>query len=268
MNALRIAESSQRHYFGIVKVGYNSGVAGYGYVPGRGAVGWDYIPSGRGVVAHELGHNFSRFHAPCGGVGGPDPNYPYAGGTIGAYGYDLTTNAIKTPSSVDLMGYCSNPWISDYNFVGAMDWRTANATPDVTAATLGLTQDATARPSLLVWGRVERGQLVLEPAFSLVARPSVPSEPGPYRIEGVARNGRTLFSYSFAGEQPADAEDATARQFAFAIPMDAWRPGRAGNDSRDGGRRHAGRDVRVACTQGRLGVDQRDRCDRGCVGRV
>jgi hypothetical protein len=220
MNALRVAESSVRHYFGVVKVGYNSGVAGYGYVPGRAVVGWDYLPSGRNVAAHELTHNFGRFHAPCGGAGGPDPSFPYAGGTIGVYGYDMTTGLVKPPSTFDLMGYCSSPWISDYNYVGAMQWRADNPTPDVASATAGLTADASARPSLLVWGRIERGQLVLEPAFSIVTRPSVPREAGPYRIEGVTRNGRTVFSYMFEGEQPADANDATARHFAFAIPMD------------------------------------------------
>jgi len=220
MNTLRVAESSQRNYFGVVKVSYNSGVAGYGYVPGRAAVGWDYLPSGRNVAAHELTHNFGRFHAPCGGVGGPDPNYPYAGGTIGVYGYDLSANALRLPSSADIMGYCNNPWISDYNYVGAMDWRASNSAGDVAGAALGLAQDATPRPSLLVWGHIERGQLVLEPSFSIVARPNVPHETGPYRIEGVSRNGRAVFSYSFAGERPADIDDPTARHFAFAIPMD------------------------------------------------
>jgi len=221
MNALRIAESSLRHYYGVVKVRYNSGVAGYGYWPGRAAIGWDYMPSGRGVAAHELTHNFGRQHAPCGGVGSPDPNFPYAGGTIGVYGYDLTTNTLRPPSTADLMGYCTNPWISDYTYVGAMEWRASNPTPDVAGAALGVEQNATARPALLVWGRVERGKLVLEPAFSVVTKPSVPREGGRYRIEGIARNGRTVFSYSFAGEQPADVEDASSRHFAFAIPMDA-----------------------------------------------
>ena len=220
MQTLRVAESSQRNYFGVVKVSYNSGIAGYGYVPGGAAVGWDYLPSGRNVAAHELTHNFGRLHAPCGGVGGPDPDYPYAGGTIGVYGYDLSADALRLPSSVDLMGYCSNPWISDYNYVGAMEWRAANASADAAGAALGLAQDASPTPSLLVWGRMERGQLVLEPAFSVVARPNVPRETGPYRIEGIARNGRTVFSYSFAGERPADIDDPTARHFAFAIPMD------------------------------------------------
>lgn len=220
MNALRIAEASVRHYFGVVKVSYNSGVAGYGYVPGRAVVGWDYLPSGRNVAAHELTHNFGRLHAPCGGAGGPDPNFPYAGGTIGAYGLDMTTTTIRPPSSFDLMGYCSNPWISDYNYVAAMQWRADNPTPDVASATAGVTANAAPVRSLLVWGRVEGGRLVLEPTFSVVTRPSVPRESGPYRIEGITRNGRTVFSYSFAGEQPADAQDPTARHFAFAIPMD------------------------------------------------
>ena len=219
MNTLRIAESSQRNYYGVVKVSYNSGVAGYGYVPGRAAVGWDYLPSGRNVAAHELTHNFGRYHAPCGGVGGPDPSYPYAGGTIGVYGYDLSTSTLRSPSSFDIMGYCNNPWISDYNYVGAMDWRAANSSVDAAAA-IGLTTEASPRQALLVWGRMERGQLVLEPAFSILARPNVPRETGPYRIEAIGRNGRTVFSYSFAGERPADIEDPTARQFAFAIPLD------------------------------------------------
>jgi hypothetical protein len=221
MNALRVAESSVRHYFGVVKVSYNSGIAGYGYVPGYSVVSWDYLPSGRNVAAHELTHNFGRMHAPCGGAGGPDPDFPYPGGTIGVYGYDLSTSTVRLPSSPDLMGYCTNPWISDYNYVGAMNYRAANASPDVASIAGEGPVTASPRPSLLVWGRMERGQLVLEPAFSLVTRPVVPARSGPYRVEGIARDGRRLFSYSFEGERPADAEDATARHFAFAIPMDA-----------------------------------------------
>jgi len=215
MDALRVAESSVRHYLGVVKVSYNTGVAGYGFVPGHAVVVWDHLPSGRTVAAHELTHNFGRLHAPCGGVADRDPNFPNPDGSIGVYGYDLSTNTLRLPSSPDLMGYCANPWISDYNYVGAMEWRASNSTE---AAVAGAS--ASPRPSLLVWGRVERGQLVLEPAFSLVARPTLPIESGPYRIEGVARDGRRLFSYAFAGEKPADADDPTARHFAFAIPMD------------------------------------------------
>ena len=215
MDALRIAESGVRHYFGVVKVSYNAGIAGYGYIGGRAVVGWDYMPSGRTVAAHELTHNFGRLHAPCGGVLDRDPSFPNPDGSIGVYGYDLSTNRLRLPSSPDLMGYCADPWISDYNYVGAMDWRASNSTE---AAVAGASSSP--RPALLVWGRVERGRLVLEPAFSLVARPALPTESGPYRIEGAARDGRRLFSYAFSGEEPADADDPTARHFAFAIPID------------------------------------------------
>jgi hypothetical protein len=215
MDALRVAESGVRHYFGVVKVGYNTGIAGYGYIGGRAVVGWDYLPSGRTVAAHELTHNFGRLHAPCGGVSDSDPNFPNPDGSIGVYGYDLSTNTLRLPSSPDLMGYCSNPWISDYNYVGAMDWRASNSTEAGAAGA-----SSSPRPALLVWGRVERGQLVLEPAFSLVSRPALPTGSGPYRIEGTGRDGRRIFSYAFAGEKPADADDPTARHFAFAIPMD------------------------------------------------
>jgi hypothetical protein len=215
LDALRVAESSVRHYVGVVKVSYNTGIAGYGYIGGQAVVAWDYLPSGRTVTAHELTHNFGRLHAPCGGVSDWDPNFPNSDGSIGVYGYDLSTNALRLPSSPDLMGYCSNPWISDYNYVGVMNWRGSNSTETGAAQA-----SASPRPALLVWGRVERGQLVLEPAFSVVTRPLLPSAAGPYRIEGTARDGRRLFSYAFAGEKPADVDEPTARHFAFAIPMD------------------------------------------------
>jgi len=212
MDALRVAESSVRHYFGVVKVSYTSGIAGYGYIGGQAVVAWDYMPSGRTVAAHELTHNFGRLHAPCGGVADRDPNFPNSDGSIGVYGYDLSTSTLRLPSSPDLMGYCSNPWISDYNYVGVMNFRGSSSTETSPARA--------AVPSLLVWGRVERGQLVLEPAFSVVTRPSLPAEAGPYRIEGTSRDGSRRFSYAFAGEQLADTKDPTARHFAFAIPMD------------------------------------------------
>ncbi|HYW31040.1 MAG TPA: hypothetical protein VE869_05980, partial [Gemmatimonas sp.] len=93
MNALRATDGApaSMHYYGVVKVSYSSGIAGFGYVPGKAAVGWDYLPSGDEVAAHEFGHNFSRPHSPCGVSG--DSNYPYAGGATGFYGWNSTTNA-------------------------------------------------------------------------------------------------------------------------------------------------------------------------------
>ena len=42
-----------------------------------------------------------RSHAPCGGARNPDTHYPYAGGTIGVYGFDV---AAQQPRAADLVG--------------------------------------------------------------------------------------------------------------------------------------------------------------------
>ncbi len=69
--ALRQAESDSRYYYGVVSPSYNSGVAGVGYIGAEAAIGWDKLPSGSSVAAHEWGHNWGRQHAPCGGAGNP-----------------------------------------------------------------------------------------------------------------------------------------------------------------------------------------------------
>jgi hypothetical protein len=80
------------------------------------------------TMAHELGHNHGRSHAPCSTVGditGVDADYPYPNGAIGSWGYDARTQALLDPiEHTDIMGYCDNPWISDYTY-GAIATRVA-----------------------------------------------------------------------------------------------------------------------------------------------
>jgi hypothetical protein len=95
LRALRQADGSGRYYYGFVKVSYISGIAGIGYIGFPVAVGWDYPQSAPAVMAHELGHNFGRDHAPCGVSG--DPHYPYPDGKIGTWGYDLADGTLKDP---------------------------------------------------------------------------------------------------------------------------------------------------------------------------
>ena len=82
---------------------------------------------GDGVtMAHELGHHCGMPHAPCGGVGTPDPTYPAyepydPGGTrtasIGEYATDVITGAVMSPTMFqDMMGYCIPRWISLHNY--------------------------------------------------------------------------------------------------------------------------------------------------------
>jgi hypothetical protein len=214
MRTLQLAEGGEHYYFGILKVNYQSGIAGYGFVPGRAAVGWDYLPSGSLITAHELGHNLSRFHAPCGGAGGPDPSFPYAGGAIGVYGWDEEFDLMKSPSTSDVMGYCGFQWISDYNYLAILNHRQSLSNPAIVATSRA------PQPVLMVWGRLDRGKLVLEPAFDANTVPSLPSGRGRFRLEGLAADGRVLFTHAFDGEQVADAPDVSARQFAFALPLD------------------------------------------------
>jgi len=222
INALRSADGSNRYYYGIVKVNYGSGIAGLGYVPGRAAIGWDYLPSASDVMAHELGHNFGRFHAPSCGAAGADASYPYAGGRIGSFGYDLATNALKDSLLYDLMGYCNPTWISSYTFTAVLNYRASN--PFVTAASYAAGYaDNTPRRGLLVWGRVEHGKVILEPTFEVTAPPVLPTRRGPNRLQGFGALGETLFDLSFDGDHVADHPDGSAQNFAYVIPFDMMR---------------------------------------------
>jgi hypothetical protein len=218
INALRVAEADGRMYYGVVRVGYNSGVAGVGYIGTPAAIGWDHEPSGHGVMAHELGHNFGRLHAPCGNPAGLDGSYPYGGASIGVFGFDITTSVVKTPSLHDLMSYCDPAWISDYTYKAILNFR-ANVYPAL--GTISQAKAAKQR-GLLVWGRIEQGRLVLEPGIEVDAPATLPSRGGPHRVEGFGPSGETLFSLSFAGDRVADA-GPNDQTFAFVVPMSQLR---------------------------------------------
>lgn len=209
VSALQAAEGGTRNYYGVIAVPYGGGIAGYGYMPGRVAVGWDKLPSGSGVAAHELGHNFGRAHAPCGSVANADPNYPYAGGVTGQWGYDLVAGTLKPPTNADLMGYCGNTWISDYTYMGVMNQR--GLAPPIQVGTVR-------EPSLIVWGRIRDGALVLEPAFEAVTEARLPVAAGPNLLVGLDAGGGEALRLAFSGTPVADAPDAE-EQFAFAVPL-------------------------------------------------
>lgn len=218
IRAKRTADgATDRYYYGVVKVGYSSGVAGLGYVGLPAAIGWDYN-SGPSVLAHEVGHNFGRQHSPCGGAGGPDPNYPYAGGIIGVTGWDAfaTTNNLKQAAAyTDVMGYCSTQWISDYVYMSVLNFRAASSLGFVAADTVGSGQEG-----LLVWGRIENNRVILEPAFRVPAT-GIPTEAGPYSWEARDALGRVLASVPFNADEVADLPNTTLHTFSFIVPLAA-----------------------------------------------
>jgi hypothetical protein len=69
-----------------------------------------------------------------------------------------------------------------------------------------------------VWGRIENGQLVLEPAFEVVTQPHLPVGGGEYVVEGRAADGTRIFSLPFTPAAIAD-DPKQGQIFSFAIPM-------------------------------------------------
>jgi hypothetical protein len=218
MNALRSTDNAPAttHYYGVVKVSYSSGVAGYGYVPGRAAVGWDYLPSGGEVAVHELGHNFSRPHSPCGVAG--DGSFPYANGTIGYYGWNSTSNSLIAPSATDFMGYCSNTWSSDWTWTKVMSYRQSSGT--VSAASVA-GAEANANDGLLVWGRIVNGRVLLEPAFRVNARPTPRAATAQYRVQALDASGATLLDLPLDAPLVDHTTSGEERQFAVVLPWSA-----------------------------------------------
>ncbi|MBD3220232.1 hypothetical protein GF314_03240 [bacterium] len=206
---LRQAEDhGGRHYYGVVRCDYGSGIAGLGRLPGYVAMGWDAPGSRHEVCAHELGHNLGLYHAPCGGPDAVDPDYPHAGGLIGAWGLDVTSGEVKDPSvHHDLMSYCRPKWISDYMYeqvLGTWDGKSAGS--------------PVRRPCLLVWGHVTGGVLELSPALVVDAVPSRPEDAGPWHLTVRDASGRPVVATSFALPEIGDLP-AGDGAFAWTIPM-------------------------------------------------
>ena len=124
------APDANVYYYGIFAPAssfsnYCSGgcVTGLGPVPGprdeysRGAVGVGFTgQSAPETFVHEIGHALGRLHAPC-QTSDSDPGFPYNGGRLGVWGFDLVSRTLKEPNdNRDLMGYCDPAWISDYTF--------------------------------------------------------------------------------------------------------------------------------------------------------
>lgn len=213
--------ATDRYYFGAVHTTYNSGVAGLGWIGSPAAIGWDAAGSFPSILAHEVGHNFGRQHSPCGNPSGVDPNYPYPGAIIGVPGWDVfaTSNNLKPSSTyVDIMSYCSPLWVSDYTYLGVLNFRAGSSIGIIVP---GPGTGAVAGEGLLIWGRIVNGQVTLEPAFRIPSNNSL-AEPGPYTWEAHDAIGRVLASVSFDAHKVADMPDTTSVQlFSFVVPLKA-----------------------------------------------
>jgi len=116
----------------------NAGVAGLPLAPGlpSSALGrvsvnvvYDFEPGYvLDTVAHEIGHNMGRPHVACAEETLIDPGYPHPGGSIGADGFDVTTEtSVDATSHYDFMSYCVPYGVSDFGWAIAHDVLEATA---------------------------------------------------------------------------------------------------------------------------------------------
>jgi hypothetical protein len=237
LESKRLLEDSRslRYGYGVFALpvdGTVTGLAMFG-VPGsnleRSAIGWD-DPGGRDrqncfdTFAHELGHTFDRRHAPCGSATGPDLEFKYPGGSIGAYGFDVASSELKPPGSYsDVMGHCYPRWVSDYTYEAVMNfrsWELGRPAPKSAGEPGGPAGNPGAAASLLVWGTIDQGRLAWRPAFTS-PQPPAPPVPGDYVLECRDRGGRALMRpIPFAADPIADLPTRRDfRSFVLLIPM-------------------------------------------------
>ena len=119
--AIRGLEAGSGHWMGMMSGPLDGSIGGLANRPGRVSFS---VPNAR-VMVHELGHNMSLAHAPCGAPAGLDPAFPYPDGSSGVWGYDFDRGRLVRPSTPDVMAWCADPWISDYHFTKALRFRLA-----------------------------------------------------------------------------------------------------------------------------------------------
>ena len=216
--------TSRTYYYGFMPK-RTFGLAGIGYRPGNAALGFD-MPTQPQIVketmVHELGHNLSLAHAPCGGPAGVDAQYPYANGRLGAgsrfiWGFDAEARRFVDPTPTnahDLMSYCQGDWFSDYNYRKMQ----GHLTPADRALGAAIDPQASldvAQELLMVSGQIRDGVLALQPLKPLHGNPRWPDAGGPYLLRITTQQG-AIVEYRFAARE-VDHQPQQQR-FGFAIP--------------------------------------------------
>lgn len=144
------------------------------------------------TMLHELGHNHSLMHAPCGNAAGPDPSYPYPDGALGprilhtsSY-QDGDPGRLASPTyldadgktvkpATDVMGYCGGSYLSDFHFNKAGQFAEAFSAAFPTQVKAMAKRTASNEPErhLLVSGSIMPAGIVLYPVtVSSVAQPT------------------------------------------------------------------------------------------------
>lgn len=201
--ALRQADGSKRYYYGFEESCCGVGYLGYPVAAGN---------ADPRTIAHELGHNFGRDHAPC-GPSDADVNYPVKSGKLDSWGLDPRNNSLIDPTeNYDLMSYCGPTWVSEYMYSRVQDFLEKNPPGDKASAA--------ASSLLLVSGSVSNGQVTLEPLQRMTGVPASAPTSGRYalRLETASGNRQVSFGLQTAIYEDAAGNETHKSHFSFTMP--------------------------------------------------
>ena len=226
LNAVSAVHSAEdlstrdKEYLGVVNVPCNGGcIAGIAWVPsalGSGyyfsAVAFDGGGSANWagpVVAHEIGHNLGRNHAPSCGGAPYDAAYPNSMGLLDDLGFNIVTSALYNPAGYhDFMSYCSGVWTSKYGYNTIFRFRNGGA-----AAAAGASASADV---FAIAGSVDASHVQVLPTVRLQA-PLTPEDAlGEYRLELRDAGDRVLQTHRFSLQDT----DGAAGGFQLNVPAD------------------------------------------------
>ncbi|SFH80923.1 IPT/TIG domain-containing protein [Collimonas sp. OK307] len=191
-------------------------------------------PQWQAIMVHEMGHNHSLMHAPCGGAANPDPAYPNATADLSSlavynspYNSDTQVGVLSaplTPSNTqmkDVMGYCGGTWFSDFSYIRAQQFaesRTAAIPQPLVLATAASIATPTPDGYLTISGELTAHGVLLHPASASAAKTGIDTATArsihELRLHTVS--GQT-YKLPFEPVSVADAADATSH-FWVSLP--------------------------------------------------
>lgn len=187
------------------------------------------------TMIHEIGHNHSLQHVPCGSPTDAAADYPYANGDLGPQplynsSYGATIGQLAQPAYAsgsssrqmkDVMSYCSGAWFSDYSYTRIQQFLEKRSALKLTGASVGASVAAAENGYLTISGRITATGVMLQPAVaSATARPVAASAGATYSLRIVTASGQTI-NVPFDTMQLADARsDLSHFRVSFANPGD------------------------------------------------